>query len=124
MTNLRSYTKISLFFVSLASPALSLAGSSFAQDESSALQEEIHWLQEETYVSTATKTLEDIKKSGASVSLITAADLKNTGARNLMDALKRVPGLGISQFNMGTSTLEVHCPRIIISLLTTSNRLK
>ncbi|KZZ34167.1 hypothetical protein A3757_18250 [Oleiphilus sp. HI0117] len=29
----------------------------------SPLQEEIQWLQAETYVSTATKTLEDIKKS-------------------------------------------------------------
>ncbi|KZY48864.1 MULTISPECIES: TonB-dependent receptor [unclassified Oleiphilus] len=73
----------------------------------SPLQEEIQWLQAETYVSTATKTLEDIKKSGASVTVITAADLKRMGARNLMDALKRVPGLGVYQTNMGGSTLEI-----------------
>ena len=79
------------------------------KDESSlsALQEEIHWLQEESYVSTATKTLESISKSGATVSVITAKNLKDMGARNLMDALKRVPGLGINQMNMGMTSVEV-----------------
>tara|TARA_R110001592_G_scaffold341482_2_gene630640 strand:- start:7917 stop:9956 length:2040 start_codon:yes stop_codon:yes gene_type:complete len=72
-----------------------------------ALQEEIKWLQEETYVTTATKTLENINKSGATVSVITAEDLKNMGARNLMDALKRLPGLGINQMTMGMSAVEV-----------------
>jgi len=72
-----------------------------------ALQEEIHWLQEESYVTTATKTLENIKKSGATVSIITDSDLKNMGARNLMDALKRLPGLGINQSNVGNSSVEV-----------------
>jgi len=73
----------------------------------SALEEEILWLKEETFVSTATKTLEDISKSGATVSVITAADLKNMGARNLMDALKRIPGLGISTNNVGMPSIEV-----------------
>jgi len=73
----------------------------------SALEEEILWLKEETYVSTATKTLEDISKSGATVSVITAADLKNMGARNLMDALKRIPGIGINAINIGIPSIEV-----------------
>ncbi len=72
-----------------------------------ALQDEIIWLQEETYVTTATKTRENINKSGSTVSIITADDLKNMGARNLMDALKRLPGLGISQMTMGMSAVEV-----------------
>ena len=72
-----------------------------------ALHEEIKWLQEETYITTATKTREDITKSGATVSIITADDLKKMGARNLMDALKRVPGLGINQMTMGMSAVEV-----------------
>jgi len=72
-----------------------------------ALQEEIHWLQEETYVSTATKTLENIKKSGSTISIITDTDLKNMGARSLMDALKRLPGLGINQSNVGNASVEV-----------------
>ena len=36
----------------------------------SPLEEEILWLQEETYVTTATKTFEDIKKSGARCQLL------------------------------------------------------
>ncbi|MCG8316855.1 MAG: TonB-dependent receptor [Pseudomonadales bacterium] len=76
-------------------------------DELNALQKEIRWLQEETFVTTATKTVENINKSGASVSVITANDLQKMGARNLMDALKRVPGLGIHYTNIGLPTIEV-----------------
>ncbi len=72
-----------------------------------ALEEEIRWLQEEVYVTTATKTREAIEKSGSTVSVITAEDLRAMGARNLMDALKRVPGLGVSQFTMGNTAVEV-----------------
>ncbi len=73
----------------------------------SALEEEVLWLKEETYVTTATKTFEDIKKSGSTVSVVSADELKSMGARTLMDALKRVPGLGINQVNLGTSSVEV-----------------
>jgi len=99
----------SLLFLSLlACIQTSIATETTSENQSfTALQEEILWLQEETYVSTATKTLESIKKSGATVSVITADDLKNMGARNLNDALKRVPGLGINQFNIGMPAVEV-----------------
>jgi outer membrane cobalamin receptor len=76
-------------------------------DSFPSLQEEIRWLKEEHYVTTATKTLETLKKSGSTMSVITADDLQKMGARNLMDALKRVPGFGINRFNMGTRSLEV-----------------
>ncbi|MCP5019098.1 MAG: TonB-dependent receptor [Ketobacter sp.] len=72
-----------------------------------ALQEEIKWLQEEQYVTTATKTLESLRKSGSTMTIITANELQQMGARDLMDALKRVPGFGINRFNMGTSSIEV-----------------
>ncbi len=101
-----SYHSISIaLLTSLSSQALSQA--SATSQPLKPLQEEIKWLQEEAYVPTATKTRENIKKSGASVSVITAVDLKRMGARNLMDALKRVPGLGVYQTNIGRSTLEV-----------------
>ena len=73
----------------------------------SALQDEIMWLKEETFVTTATKTQEDINKSGSSVSVITEQDLDLMGARNLMDALKRSPGLGISINYIGMPVIEV-----------------
>ncbi|GAA3926766.1 TonB-dependent receptor [Litoribacillus peritrichatus] len=72
-----------------------------------ALEEEIRWLQEEVFVTTATKTKETIEKSGATVTVITAEDLRASGARTLMDALKRVPGLGVHQFFMGSASVEV-----------------
>jgi iron complex outermembrane receptor protein len=72
-----------------------------------ALEEEIRWLQEETFVTTATKTKENRSKSGASVSVITDTDLRDMGARSLMDALKRVPGIGITQSNIGMNEIEV-----------------
>ena len=92
--------------ISLASPPPSQAALN-QNHAMSALEEEILWLKEETYVSTATKTLEDISKSGATVSVITATDLRNMGARNLMDALKRIPGVGIQTSSIGIPTIEV-----------------
>ncbi len=71
------------------------------------LNEEIRWLQAESYVITATKTYEKMDKSGSVVSVITARDLQNMGARDLMDALKRIPGIGITQSNTGITEIEV-----------------
>ncbi|MFT7372910.1 MAG: outer membrane cobalamin receptor [Oleiphilaceae bacterium] len=100
--------KSSLLLMLLFSTYSVIATEHSSESESlTPLQEEIQWLQEETYVSTATKTLESISKSGATVSVITAEDLKNMGARNLMDALKRVPGLGIKINKLGLPVIEV-----------------
>lgn len=71
------------------------------------LKEEIRWLQEERHVTTATKTRESLRKSGSTVTVISADDLEQMGARDLMDALKRVPGFGTNRFNMGISSVEV-----------------
>lgn len=73
----------------------------------STLKDEIRWLNEEKFVSTATKTRERISKSGSSVSVITQDDLKKMGARNLMDALKRLPGFSIQTTNIGIPAIEV-----------------
>ncbi|RLP54591.1 MAG: TonB-dependent receptor [Ketobacter sp.] len=92
--------------------ALGIGGSMLVLSQASAatsptLQQEIRWLQEEHYVTTATKTQEKLNKSGSTISIITADELQKMGARNLMDALKRVPGFGINQFNMGITSTEV-----------------
>lgn len=73
----------------------------------SGLDDEIRWLQEEVFVTTATKTKETLKKSGSSISVITADQLRTMGARTLYDALKRLPGLGVSQSATGLTSLEV-----------------
>lgn len=80
--------------------------SEFAQSIS-VLKDEIRWLNEEQFVSTATKTKERISKSGSSVSIITQDELRKMGARNLMDALKRLPGFRVHTTNIGIPALEV-----------------
>lgn len=99
------YTNIAGCFIMLLSAYASAAEQELSPI--SALQGEIKWLQAETYVTTATKTSETIKKSGSTVSIITSQELERMGARNLMDALKRVPGLGISINNIGLPIIEV-----------------
>jgi iron complex outermembrane receptor protein len=73
----------------------------------STLEDEIKWIHEEQFVSTATKTHEKVSKSGASVSIITKQDLKRMGARNLMDALKRLPGFSVQETYIGIPAIEV-----------------
>jgi len=96
-----------LAFIATNTAFVTASEQSLENESLSALQEEILWLQEETFVSTATKTLESIKKSGATISVITAVDLKNMGARNLMDALKRIPGIDIQTSSIGIPTISV-----------------
>lgn len=71
------------------------------------LEDEIRWIHEEQFVTTATKTLEKISKSGASVSIITREDLIKMGARNLMDALKRLSGFSVQETFIGIPAIEV-----------------
>ena len=73
----------------------------------STLEDEIKWIHEEQFISTATKTREKISKSGSSVSIITKQDLKKMGARNLMDALKRLPGFSVQETFIGIPAIEV-----------------
>ncbi|MBI5185727.1 MAG: TonB-dependent receptor [Nitrospinae bacterium] len=74
--------------------------------EAEKLEAELQWLKDETYVITASKTLEHIKKTAASVTVITDKEIRNMGARNLMDVLSTVPGLGVTIHNYGWYELE------------------
>ncbi len=94
----------SLLLLNTTSPQ---ANEPATQTPAEALDAEIRWLQEETFITTATKTEESLLKSGATVSVITDTDLRDMGARNLMDALKRVPGIGVTQSNIGMAEVEV-----------------
>lgn len=57
------------------------------------LEDEMAWLQAETFVITASRVLENIKKTAASITVITEQQIRQMGARNLMDVLKIVPGI-------------------------------
>ena len=52
-------------------------------------------------VVTASKVSETLSKTAATVTVITAEDIQRLGARKLEDALKMVPGLGVSQSRLG-----------------------
>jgi len=42
---------------------------------------------------TASRVLEDIKKSAASITVVTDRQIRQMGARHLMDVLRTVPGM-------------------------------
>ncbi len=74
----------------------------YAQESSSqeveetekAIDDEFRWLQEEAieFVSVATKTRMDTQKAPSVVSVITGEQIRNMGARDIIDVLRTVPG--------------------------------
>lgn len=56
------------------------------------IKEEMEFLEAETYVITASRVLENIRKTAASITVITDEDIRRMGARHLMDVLNTVPG--------------------------------
>jgi len=62
---------------------------------------------EEQDLVTATKRPTSLRKAPAIATIITADEIKNMGARNLLDVLKMVPGFGVSINEFGTLMIEV-----------------
>ncbi|MDD5276296.1 MAG: TonB-dependent receptor [Methylovulum sp.] len=62
---------------------------------------------ERQFVVTASKMRERVDQSVAATSVITADDIRQMGARNLLDVLRIVPGLGITQSALGAREIEV-----------------
>ncbi len=61
------------------------------------LQDEIQWLEEETFVVSASRVKENIKKTPASVTVIDSDMIEKMSAKNFLDLLNTVPGVNISQ---------------------------
>jgi len=62
---------------------------------------------EEQDLVTATKRPTSLRKAPATATIITADEIRNMGARNLLDVLKMVPGIGISTSEFGANMIEV-----------------
>ena len=62
---------------------------------------------EEQDLVTATKRPTSLRKAPAIATIITADEIRNMGARSLLDVLKMVPGFGISINEFGTMMVEV-----------------
>ena len=74
------------------------------------LSEELKYLQAEAgakYAVSATRTLERVEKIGSTVTVISRQQILDMGARNLMDVLKTVSGLGVTQNDIGIYEVEV-----------------
>lgn len=70
------------------------------------LEEEMAWLRAETFVITASRVLENIKKSAASISVITERDIESMGARYLVDVFKNIPGMNAWYYNDGVYKID------------------
>ncbi len=70
------------------------------------LQKQIDWLEEETFVVSASKSKENIKKAAASISVIEAEQIERMGANSLTDVLNTIPGLGVTQSNLFLKEIE------------------
>lgn len=89
-------------------------GHVFSQDDplsdlkapDASLEDEMAWLRAETYVITASRVLENIKKSAASITVITDRQIRQMGARHLADVLRTVPGIGVMYGPDGTYKID------------------
>lgn len=70
---------------------------------------------EENELVTATRRTTSLRRAPAIASIITAAEIRNMGARNLMDVLKTVPSIGVSIDEFGRSLVEVRGVRTLTS---------
>src|SRR5512137_1334288 len=70
---------------------------------------------EEQDLVTATKRPTSLRKAPAIATIITADEIRNMGARNLLDVLKTAPGLGISVNEFGANMIEVRGIRTSIN---------
>ena len=84
-----------------------------AQEKSAAVseipfgeEEALFWGEEEKIIS-ATRYIKRLREAPAIASVITAEQIRNMGARNLMDILKIVPGIGTYMEFVGMQTIDV-----------------
>lgn len=78
-----------------------------AAAEASETQAELQLLYDEQALVTATRRSTPLRKAPAIATIITAEEIRNMGARNLLDVLKMVPGIGISTNEYGVNMVEV-----------------
>ncbi len=68
---------------------------------------EQNWLEAETFVISASRIKDNIKKTPANVTVIQAEQIEAMGAENIYDILKVVPGIDVSQGNVYTDRVSV-----------------
>ena len=102
----------------LAAGALILNSSAFAGTaaRNDDLEKELAYLAaERQVVVTASKMEESVDKTIATTTVITQDDIAHIGARNLLDVLRLVPGIGITQTQLGLREIEVRGVKTLLS---------
>ena len=94
-----------IFFILYSTPVCSQEDRPVSPSADEILEEELRYLKAETYVITASKVLENIKKSAASISVITDRQIRQMGARHLSDVLQIVPGMNYYYGFQGTHSI-------------------
>ncbi|MDD2661684.1 MAG: TonB-dependent receptor [Methylococcales bacterium] len=98
--------------------ALVLNSSAFAKslEPNDDLERELAYLAaERQVVVTASKMEEHVDKTIATTTVITQNDIAQIGARNLIDVLRLVPGIGITQTQFGWREIEVRGVKTVLS---------
>lgn len=98
--------------------ALVLNSSAFAKslEPNDDLERELAYLAaERQVVVTASKMEEHVDKTIATTTVITQDDIAHIGARNLIDVLRLVPGIGITQSKIGVREIEVRGVKTALS---------
>ncbi|MDH3973436.1 MAG: TonB-dependent receptor [Deltaproteobacteria bacterium] len=68
----------------------------FSSDLFAQEREELMYWETENIITSATKLAQRLEKAPAIASVISGKEIRNMGARNLLDVLKRIPGMGVS----------------------------
>lgn len=98
--------------------AVAMNSSAFADTPTSTddLEKELAYLAaERQVVVTASKIEEHVDKTVATTTVITQDDIQHIGARNVLDVLRLVPGIGITQTQFGIREIEVRGVKTLFS---------
>ncbi len=105
-------------YITLLVGVLVLNSSAFAKApaDNDSLESELAYLAaERKVVVTASKIEEHVDKTVATTTVITQDDITHIGARNLLDVLRLVPGIGITQSMIGVREIEVRGVKTVLS---------
>ena len=81
------------------------------------LEEELRYLKAETYVITASRIPETIKKSAASITVVTDKEIREMGVTNLPALMQTITGMGYYYAYPG-----IHCPDVRSFITNTASR--
>ncbi len=109
---MKRFLQLQLILIAAAlvvlSPANVRARNEQAYDTVAAVEQDLFlFFEDEDLIITATKHPLTLKKAPAIATVFTGRDVRNMGARDITDVLKRVPGFGITKSRIGYEVLEV-----------------